>query len=400
MEGFDIRTLALTNLILSTLLGIGSFIFARVHSSFRSFYQLGIGYLLFALGFILIGLRQFIPDLISIVLANFLIAFGFTIVVIGILDFLKYKKRQFIKVSIFLLVALVLLFIYYTYIQQNTNARIAVISAFISGQSFFAVYKTYLHDDVIDNIFIRFLTYACFICGVAFAIRMFITLNEPSLDNFMHAGYLHAISLISLQLMVIISCLTLSWSASEHLVHKLAIQATIDSLTNLYNRRAFEEFAEKEILRAKREHTQLSIILMDIDLFKQVNDTYGHQVGDKVLQEFSLRLSNSLRAYDILARYGGEEFMLILPDTDSETALVIAEKLRVKIFQPVFDVNTSPKLSVSASFGVTTGYGDTLDWQKLVSFADKALYQAKNDGRNQVHLYRNEQDIDDQPAVI
>jgi diguanylate cyclase (GGDEF)-like protein len=389
MEGFDIRTLALTSLLLSVLLGIGSFVFARVHSSFRGFYQLGIGYFSFALGFVFIGLRKYIDDFLSIIVGNFLIAFGFTIVIIGILKFLHYPKQRFIKVSTLLLVILFLLFIHFTYFQENTSMRIIVICSFIFGQSFYAAYKTYGYEEIINNTFIRFLTFSCLFCGVTFLIRVYITLNSTRIDDFMQAGYVHAASLVALQLLVITSCLSLSWSASQQLAHKLKIQATIDSLTNLYNRRAFEEFAQKSINRAQREKTYIAIILMDIDLFKQVNDTYGHQAGDKVLQEFSQRLKDSLRPYDILARYGGEEFMLLLPDTDIDTALTIAEKLRVTIAQPVFDVATLPRLEVSASFGVASARGDKIDWQKLVGKADCALYQAKENGRNQVQGFKN-----------
>lgn len=169
------------------------------------------------------------------------------------------------------------------------------------------------------------------------------------------------------------------------MAQKLKIQATIDSLTNLYNRRAFEEFAKKAVNRAEREHSFISVVLMDIDLFKLVNDTHGHQIGDKVLQEFSFRLKESLRQYDILARYGGEEFMLLLPDTNIDTALTIAEKLRKTISQPLFCVEKSLKLEVSASFGVASVSGDKIDWPELVEEADRALYVAKKNGRNQVH---------------
>jgi diguanylate cyclase (GGDEF)-like protein len=384
MEGFDIRTLALTSLILCVLLGVGSFVFARVHQSFRGFYQLGIGYFSFASGFILITLRWHINDFFSIVLANFLIAFGLTLIITGILKFLHYPKQGFIKISSALLVVFFLLFIYFTYGNENTSARIIIISAFISGQSFFAAYKTYRHVNPFGRVFSRFLALSCLCCGATFLARAYITINSAPIDNFMDAGYVHGLSMIAMQLLVITSCLSLSWSAGQELAQKLEIQATIDSLTNLYNRRAFEEFAKKEINRAQREQASIAIILMDIDLFKQVNDVHGHQIGDEVLQEFSQRLKDSLRPYDILARYGGEEFMLLLPDTDTKTAVTIAEKLRVKIAQPVFDVETSPKLEVTASFGVTSIKESYIDWQKLVGEADKALYQAKDNGRNKV----------------
>jgi diguanylate cyclase (GGDEF)-like protein len=384
MEGFDIRTLALTNLILSVLLGLGSFVFAKIHLSFRGFYQLGLGYFLVALGFILIALRLHINDFLSIVFANFLVASGLTIIIIGILNFLHYPKQQFIKVSVLLLIVLLLLFYYYTFFQSSVNARIIIVSSFICGQTLFAAYKTYWHSSSANRIFLRFLAISCLFCGLSFLLRVFVTLTSEPINNFMNAGLVHAVWIIAIQLFVITSCLSLSWSAGQELAQKLEIQASIDSLTNLYNRRAFEEFAKKEINRAQREQTTIAIILMDIDLFKQVNDTHGHQMGDKVLKEFSQRLKDSLRQYDILARYGGEEFMLLLPDTNIDTALTIAEKLRVTILQPVFNVNTSPRLEVSASFGVACACADVIDWEILVGEADRALYKAKENGRNKV----------------
>ncbi len=387
MEGFDIRTLALTNLFLSVLLGLGSLVFAQIHTSFHSFKQLGLGYFLFAAGFILIGLRQYAPDWLSIILANFFVVAGFSVLIVGILRFLQYPHRLFQHTSTALAFTLIISFIYFTYFNNSTSWRIVIISCIISGQCFFTAYKIFIHQESLYRTFTRFLCYAFFFCGLVFLSRVYITLLTPNVDNFMMAGSIHALSLIAQQLVVITSCFTLSWSASQQLAHKLEIQATIDSLTNLYNRRAFEDFAEKEIQRAQREKTPLSIILMDIDFFKQVNDTYGHQAGDKVLQEFSLRLKNSLRQYDILARYGGEEFMLLLPDTDPKTALTIAEKLRVTIAKPVFNVNATPSISVTASFGVATNQGKQLNWQQLVSFADNALYHAKQNGRNQVQLH-------------
>jgi diguanylate cyclase (GGDEF)-like protein len=385
MEGFDIRTLAMTNFMLGGLLSIGTVVFAKVHSSFRGFYQLGMGYFLFALGYVLFASRHHIHDFFSIVLANVLVASSFVVVIIGILNFLHYPKIIFIKASSVLLVIITILFFYFTFIQTNVNARIIIISSFVSGQAFFAAYKSYCHENPVTRIFIRFLASSCLFCALAFLCRIVITFNAAPLVNFMDAGYVDATSMIALQIFIVSTCLSLSWSASQQLAQKLKVQATIDSLTNLYNRRAFEEFAKKEVSRAERGQTHISVVLMDIDLFKQVNDTHGHQIGDQVLQEFSVRLTDSLRQYDILARYGGEEFMLLLPDTDTETALVIAEKLRVTICQPVFSVDQCLELEVSASFGVASSQGKTINWKALVTEADNALYLAKENGRNQVH---------------
>ena len=387
MEGLDIRTLALTNLLLGLFLGVGSFVFARIHTSYRGFSQLGFSYFLFSFGFILLGLRQYISDFLSIIVANLTITVAFSLLILGILKFLKQDQRIFEKTVLILLCGMFFVFVYFTYYQNSVNARIIMVSIILAGLSLFAGLKILNNKDQVILTFTRLLGFSFIFSAVIFSLRIYYTFDELTLNNFMHAGTIHAFSLIAFQLVMITSCFSLTVSASQQLAKELAIQATVDSLTNIYNRRAFDEFAAKGVLRAQREKTSISLIMMDIDLFKQVNDTYGHQVGDKVLQEFSLRLKNSLRQYDILARYGGEEFTLLLPDTNTMTAMLIAEKLRYTIAQPVFCLNDGTELKVTASFGVATNKGEKIDWQQLISFADQALYHAKEHGRNCVKLH-------------
>ncbi|MCW8833637.1 MAG: GGDEF domain-containing protein [Colwellia sp.] len=390
MEGLDIRTLALTTLLLGLFLGVGSLVFARIHSSFYGFKALGYSYFLIAFGFILLGLRQYIPDFLSIIVANLAVVAGFSLLVLGILKFVKCEQQAFKSTATALLCAMALAFVYYTYYQTSVNARIIIISAIIVGISVYASFKVLTTQSQGALTFTHFLSFSFLYCALIFLLRIYFVYTGPPLDDFMNAGIVHAFALIALQLVAITSCFSLTISASQQLAKKLAIQATIDSLTNIYNRRAFDEFARKGVLRAQRERTPISLIIMDIDLFKEVNDSYGHQVGDKVLQEFSLRLRNSLRQYDILARYGGEEFTLLLPNTNTVTAEIIAEKLRDTIAQPVFCPEGSAELSVTASFGVATNYDKYIDWQQLISLADKALYHAKESGRNCVKLYTAE----------
>jgi diguanylate cyclase (GGDEF)-like protein/PAS domain S-box-containing protein len=155
--------------------------------------------------------------------------------------------------------------------------------------------------------------------------------------------------------------------------------ANHDKLTSLYNRYMFDESLEKEIKRAKRYAHPLSFIITDIDYFKNINDTYGHQTGDKILIELSGILLENIRDIDILARWGGEEFVMILPDTSNEQVLSLAEKLRSIIQTHSFEQN----ISLTCSFGVTTFHEhDTND--AIFARMDKALYQAKESGRNNV----------------
>lgn len=160
--------------------------------------------------------------------------------------------------------------------------------------------------------------------------------------------------------------------------------ATIDALTELYNRRYFIEQADKEYLRAKRYDLSLSLISIDIDHFKKVNDNYGHPAGDKVLIEVSKLLKKSLRETDVLARIGGEEFSILLPETTATEALVFAERIRIAQSDLRISGDWQGEIQLSVSIGISSYQVDDLDFDELFSRADKALYQAKNAGRNQV----------------
>jgi len=159
----------------------------------------------------------------------------------------------------------------------------------------------------------------------------------------------------------------------------LEVSAITDRLTQIYNRVKLEEVFDYEMSRSNRGESGFSIMILDIDKFKSVNDIYGHQVGDKVLIEFAKILKQNIRSSDTLGRWGGEEFMIISPAIEKDDAIKLAEKLRVKIDKYDFDTVGNK----TASFGLATfTLGDTDD--SLVERADKALYQAKNNGRNQV----------------
>jgi diguanylate cyclase (GGDEF)-like protein/PAS domain S-box-containing protein len=156
-------------------------------------------------------------------------------------------------------------------------------------------------------------------------------------------------------------------------------KATIDSLTGIYNRMKFEEIMDEEIERISVNGKDLSILLLDIDYFKAINDTYGHQAGDTVLKELSSLISENIKTSDILARWGGEEFVIILPGTNVDGAFQFAEKLRKIIKHNHFtDIG-----KMTASFGVGQ-LGEYETKSTLFEKVDKALYIAKNNGRNRV----------------
>ncbi len=159
-----------------------------------------------------------------------------------------------------------------------------------------------------------------------------------------------------------------------------------DALTGLYNRRYFDEILQHEYLRAKRYNLPLSLIMVDIDYFKSVNDTFGHLTGDKVLQELAKLIKNSVRQVDVVARFGGEEFAIILLNTSLEKASNMAERLRRIIEKHTILINGN-KINITISAGISGIRKDTLSERDIVEEADKALFKAKTSGRNKVYVY-------------
>lgn len=172
---------------------------------------------------------------------------------------------------------------------------------------------------------------------------------------------------------------------NEKELHNLA---THDGLTGLYNHRTFYTILEDEIARARRYQRPVSLLLLDIDHFKSVNDTYGHRVGDTILRGVSKRLLSRMRSIDWVCRYGGEEITVILAETDIPSAKKIAEDLRILIEQEPFDIENGQHININVSIGLATYPEHTEEVSLLVSCADKALYKAKEGGRNRVCVYQ------------
>jgi diguanylate cyclase len=162
--------------------------------------------------------------------------------------------------------------------------------------------------------------------------------------------------------------------------NRMRHQAEHDGLTGLWNHRAIVERLGAEMNRSLREGAPLSVVLIDVDHFKKVNDTFGHLVGDLVLKELSAIFTRSMRAYDCVGRYGGEEFLLILPNCEMKAALARAEQLRAAV-ESARIVDRETVLQVTASFGVASA-AESLETETVIRTVDAALYQAKSNGRN------------------
>lgn len=174
-------------------------------------------------------------------------------------------------------------------------------------------------------------------------------------------------------------------------IDKVKRQSLTDNLTDLYNRSYLEPFLERELEHAKKKNQMLSVIMVDMDHFKHINDTYGHIVGDHVLTIFAQVILKCIRKTDVIARYGGDEFVVVLPNTDTETAKFIAERIRhdvSEMYIPPIEGVVIP--SIHCSVGVSTYPVHCDSRNSLIYTSDLALYMAKRSGRNCIRVYENE----------
>ncbi|HVP86222.1 MAG TPA: PleD family two-component system response regulator [Rhizomicrobium sp.] len=171
----------------------------------------------------------------------------------------------------------------------------------------------------------------------------------------------------------------------RHNVQLSLEMAITDQLTGLHNRRYMERHLSNLISNAGKTGRPLAFLIMDIDYFKSVNDTYGHDIGDEVLREFAARIGANVRGIDLACRYGGEEFVVVMPDTDISFAYAVAERLRRSVEATAFEISRDPKkLNITISIGIASSEGEKDTAEALLHRADQALYRAKRDGRNRV----------------
>jgi two-component system cell cycle response regulator len=169
----------------------------------------------------------------------------------------------------------------------------------------------------------------------------------------------------------------------QSVTNTLALAVT-DELTGLYNRRYFDRHLTLMLDKAREQERDMAVMLIDMDFFKSVNDTHGHDIGDAVLKEFAVRLRRNIRGVDLACRFGGEEFVVLMPDTDYRQAQNVAERVRTAVAEREFDMGTQQALAVTVSVGVALNESETDTPEMILKRADVALYRAKREGRNRV----------------
>lgn len=217
-------------------------------------------------------------------------------------------------------------------------------------------------------------------CGVMDKKFHYITLEVPT-----EISLLFITLNITLVSIIIFTLFYYFVSSEEKLQEQLGIMANTDHLTNLPNRRAFFEAAHKEFSRVQRGAKAFTVLMFDIDYFKNINDTYGHEVGDKALRKFAMLLQKESRDVDILGRYGGEEFIVLLPETDVDAATSFAQRVITACRQLSISTNQGA-CSFTVSIGVTQFKSIQKELIEPIARADLALYKAKDAGRDQLQV--------------
>ncbi|MDX9707156.1 MAG: GGDEF domain-containing protein, partial [Azospira sp.] len=346
----------------------------------------------------LASLRGIVPDALAIVLASALMLLGQLLLVTGLLRYIGRTPQW--RPALDAVLGLVLLIAWLTWGSPSYPGRIFIMS--LAHVAFFAL-GAWLARQAQPAGLGRGLLVATFALGAAIAVLRIATLTTDfaGADEAFDRDPIQQIYLAAFSLGILGLSIGFILIASERLREALEYLATRDPMTGALNRRAFFIRAELEWARAARTQRPLAAIAADIDFFKKVNDTWGHQVGDRVIVDFARRAGGMLRPSDILSRFGGEEFIILLPETGLADACRVAERIRQEIEggerskpgkggkqrrerrhgQPSGE--TLPPFTVSLGVAVAGGSGPA-DLESLLAAADAALYRAKQGGRNRV----------------
>ncbi|MCW0233254.1 MAG: GGDEF domain-containing protein [Ferrovibrio sp.] len=351
-----------------------------IHRGMRGVGHWAAGALVISVGVLGVYLRSDALPSASLVVANLFIIGGYVLTWWGIEAFFERPLPYRFGIAILVVAAVALSYFTAT---DNSRIRIVVLLACFALLSALRIYSM-LRDVRPSTRFSQVLAslalgiHAIYFLALATAIWTLPPVERP-LAQVPISGWLFLIPML-LSIAVIFTAILL---INQTIAARLQEAARRDALTDALTRRALEEVAETEIARSRRHQTPLSLLLLDIDHFKLVNDQYGHAAGDAALRQFAAAARRCLRREDIFGRLGGEEFCALLPNTAVAGAAQLAERIRQSVADLAVDAG-GHRLSLKVSIGVASlgSHGNT--WHELVHQADTAMYAAKRAGRNRV----------------
>jgi diguanylate cyclase (GGDEF)-like protein len=378
----DLRTIHVTAAILASLC-LYLLLIHRSTPGLRLVRLITFGYATSALGMELMALRGRIPDFFSITVANTLLVLINVFLYWGIADLLHIRRRAQRWIILGSAFAVTVTSFYFSYFKHDVSARIIAISIVVVVQYALIVYllsgrpgPERIHMPRL-GLSVLFTFYA--------EINIYrgweAHLHDPR--SLISSAGISTFAFLTPILVAVMTALGVIWLAMAQLQLELEAQSQTDSLTGLLNRRALEQIGAKAIDLARRKSSALSLIILDLDRFKTINDLHGHDGGDAVLHHAARCLRDNLRNVDHVARLGGEEFVAVLPDTTHTRAAEIAENLRICLSSLTVE-HLSQEIHLSASFGVATMLPTDTTWLEILRRGDRALYLAKEQGRDRV----------------
>jgi diguanylate cyclase (GGDEF)-like protein len=378
----DFRTIHVTAAIYACL-GLYMLLIHRSTPGLRGVQQIIYGYAAYAAGLEFLALRGFIPDFFSITVANCLLILINVFLYWGIADLLNLRRPQrwLLPASVIPIAAFSM---YSSYVRHDVNIRIIADSCVAFLQYCLLVHLVSGPGPRRIQRPRRGLAALFTLYAVISILRGWQSYLRDPRSQLTYAST-SIISFLTPILIAVMTALGVIWLAMAQLQHELEAQSQTDSLTGLLNRRALEQIGAEAIEYARRESSHLSLIILDLDRFKSINDEHGHEGGDAVLSHAARCLRENLREIDHVARLGGEEFVAVLPGTSQAHAAEIAETLRHCLANLTVD-HFSQQIRLSASFGVATLLPTDTNWLEILRRGDRALYLAKERGRDRVAL--------------
>ena len=327
----------------------------------------------------LLAARDLVPDWLTIVVANVLLIIAYAHLIQAVREYSRAPdRRRVFFAMVFVTVGGEALL---TYVWPSLTMRIMFISTMIAVLAVFGVSAFHGKKEPITRP--EYLVAIMF--GVAIVVMFARMVMTPSANMTLltSTSAMQGIVFTYASLMPVIATSGFLLMCGERMNKDLARLATVDPLTGVFNRRTMTELANREIAASKRHGRPLSLLILDIDHFKNINDQFGHEAGDLALVRFVQLLAEMMRETDVLARIGGEEFAMILPDASESSALALAERVRQRLSDSGFVVSGWP-VPLQASIGVGTLGPDISNLEALLREADRAMYQAKRAGRNRI----------------
>ena len=375
MPNVDPRTVILLAGVMSAFMALVMFSLKRSYPpSIRGLNEWGIALLMVAVGSALAFGLGSLPNFASITLPRILFPTSLFLAYVGIKRFFGETPR--FAPWLVLIAATVVTQMWFTYQTPDYAARLRLSGAL--SVCLLVAFMNLVRRQGLTS-FARVLTMGVLVsmCGIV-AIRFITALLWPVGDDIYDATPQHFVYLSALSVFILLLAVSMVLLAAERLHTEVAYLASHDSLTNALTRRHMSEVCAIELERSQRHSRCMALMVIDLDYFKAINDTYGHLRGDQVLIDFVAKVYGLLRRPDQLARFGGEEFVVLLPETSLDEALDVAERIRAACAEP----GSEPNCTVS--IGVTTNVliRDTVE--SLVARADAAMYRAKTQGRNRV----------------